>query len=105
MTKEEYNDKVTSILDIEDRGERSAALDELRTAFFEEVEKRESAENTATELTAKNEGLMKANMDLFLKVGKEATGKEEPEIKEEPEKSPEELITVDDLFDEKGELK
>ena len=105
MTREEYNDKISAILDIEDRGERSTALDEVRTAFFEEVEKRETAEATAEELRGKNDGLMKANMDLFLKIGKEATGKEEPEIKEEPEKSPEELITYDDLFDENGELK
>lgn len=105
MTREEYNEKVSTILDIEDRGERSTALDEIRTAFFEEVEKRETAEATAEELKGKNEGLLKANMDLFLKVGKEATGKEEPEVEAEPEKSAEELITIEDLFDENGELK
>ena len=105
MTREEYNNKISAILDLEDRGERSTALDEIRGAFFDEVEKRENAETVAEELRAKNEGLMKANMDLFLKVGKEATGKEEPKVEEEPEKLPEETITLDELFDERGELK
>lgn len=106
MTKDEFNEKSSAILEIlEDRGAVSTALDEIRGAFFEEVAKRESAESTAEELKGKNEGLLKANMDLFLKVGKESAGTPEAEVVEEPEKSPEETITIDDLFDENGELK
>lgn len=106
MTKEEYTEKASAILDnLEDRGAVSTALDELRTAFYEEVEKRETSDATAEELKTKNDGLLKANMDLFLKVGKTATGSEEPVVEDEHEKTPEETITFDDLFDENGELK
>lgn len=105
MTKEEYTEKASAILEnLEDRGAVSTALDELRTAFYEEVEKRETSDATAEELRTKNDGLLKANMDLFLKVGKTATGDEEPKVEDEPEKTPEETITYDDLFDERGEL-
>lgn len=106
MTKEEYTNKASAILEnLEDRGAVSTALDELRTAFYEEVEKRETSEATTEELKTKNDGLLKANMDLFLKVGKTSTGDEEPVVEDEPEKTPEETITIDDLFDERGELK
>lgn len=106
MTREEFTEKASHILDIlDDRGAVSTALDEIRTGFYEEVEKRETAETSVTELTEKNKGLQEANMDLFLKVGKVATGKDDTSLDEpdEPkEKEPE--IKYDELFDDKGEL-
>lgn len=103
MTREEFTEKSAHILEIlDDTGAVSTALDELRTGFFEEVEKRETSDTTAEELKQKNEGLLKANMDLFLKVGKEGTGETAPE---EADKPTEPEISYDSLFNENGELK
>lgn len=104
MTREEFTEKASHILEIlDDRGAVSTALDEIRTGFYEEVEKRETAENSVSELTEKNKGLQEANMDLFLKVGKVATGEDEAKI-DEPDTTKEPEIKYDELFDEKGEL-
>lgn len=105
MTKEEFNEKATAILNIEDKGAMSTSLDELRTAYFEEVDSRVSAETKATELEEKNRGLQEANMELFLKVGKAGTGVEEKPEPPTPEPPVDEDAVYAELFDEKGELK
>ena len=62
MTREEFQQKSTEVLSsLEDVGKVSALLDELRTGFNDEVSRAEIAEQTATDLTAKNETLQKAN--------------------------------------------
>lgn len=100
MTREEFQQKSTEVLSsLEDVGKVSALLDELRTGFNDEVSRAEIAEQTATDLTAKNETLQKANMALYLKTGEVSATGEEPETKKEPE------MQFADLFNEKGELK
>lgn len=105
MTREEFTEKAAAILDnLEDRGAVSTMLDELRTAFYKEVENSEKVEAERDELESKNAGLQQANMDLFLKLGKPATGMDEENEPKEPERKEPEL-KFEELFDEKGELK
>ena len=102
MTREEFNSKASELLaNVADTGKVSEILDELRTAFHEEITKGETAAAAVTDLTSKNENLQAANMALFLKTGKTAaTGENEEETAEEENK-----LEYADLFDEKGELK
>ena len=100
MTREEFSARCADIMDnLENRGDVSTMLDELRTAFYEVVEHGETVEAERDDLRARNDNLQQANMDLFLKVGKVATGEPEPEPEPEPEK-----MSFDDLYDERGEL-
>lgn len=102
MTREEFSARCTDVLNnLENRGEVSTMLDELRTAYYEVVEHGEEVEAERDDLRARNDNLQQANMDLFLKVGKVATGVDEPEPIDEPEP---EKMSFDDLYDERGEL-
>ena len=102
MTREEFSAKCSEVLNnLDNRGEVSTMLDELRTAYYEVVEHGETVEAERDDLRARNDNLQQANMDLFLKVGKVATGEPEPEPTPEPE---EEKMSFDDLYDERGEL-
>lgn len=102
MTREEFSTRCTDVLNnLENRGEVSTILDELRTAYYEVVEHGETVEAERDDLRARNDNLQQANMDLFLKVGKVATGEPDPEPTPEPE---EEKMSFDDLYDERGEL-
>lgn len=102
MTREAFNSKASELLaNVADTGKVSEILDELRTGFYEEITKGETAAATVIDLTAKNENLQAANMALFLKTGETAaTGENEEETAEEENK-----LEYADLFDEKGELK
>lgn len=102
MTREEFSQRCTDVLNnLENRGEVSTMLDELRTAYYEVVEHGETVEAERDDLRARNNNLQQANMDLFLKVGQIATGEPEPEPEPEPV---EEKMSFDDLYDERGEL-
>lgn len=102
MTRDEFSERCTDILNnLENRGEVSTMLDELRTAYYEIVEHGETVEAERDDLRARNDNLQQANMDLFLKVGKVATGEPDPEPADTPEP---EKMSFDDLYDERGEL-
>lgn len=102
MTREEFSARCADIMDnLENRGDVSTMLDELRTAFYEVVEHGEEVEAERDDLRARNDNLQQANMDLFLKVGKVATGEPDAEPENEPEP---EKMSFDDLYDERGEL-
>lgn len=99
MTREEFNDIATEILNIlDDTGAVSTKLDDLRTGFNEEITAKETVEKERDELESQNASLQKANMDLFLRIG--------TPVKKEEEKEKEVIIekSYDDLFNDNGEL-
>lgn len=58
-----------------------------------------------TKLKNDNENLRDTNMRLFLKVGDKVMNDKQPTEQGEQETTSEEVVKIEDLFDEKGELK
>lgn len=104
MTREEFNSAVTDILgNLSDAGHVSQKLDELRTAFNDEVTDKESKAVQVTELENQKKSLQEANMQLFLKIGTP-----EPQTKEDdtkPDAGAADAPTFDSLFGDDGNLK
>ena len=99
LKPEEFKAKTAEILtSLSDQAKVSTLLAELAEHNDEVVVDLTTATTTSTKLTADNEKLRSANLQLFLKVGAE-----KPTEKEKP---PEDTTPkFEDLFDEKGELK
>ena len=72
MELAEFNEKTQALLALfpegADQGEATNILAELTTGFSEEIAAKVSAQNTATDLTNKNNKLKEDNMKLFLQV-------------------------------------
>ena len=104
MTREEFNTAVTDILgNLSDAGHVSQKLDELRTAFNDEVTDKESKAVQVTELEAQKKSLQEANMQLFLKIGTPAPETKEDNTNQDTDTA--ETATFDSLFGEDGNLK
>ena len=106
MTREEFNTNSTEILTIlsgetPDNGRISELLDGLRTGFNDEVSRAETAEASRDELRTKNEGLQRANMNLFMRLGAENT---DPKPGADLSPKQPEKIDFNSLFNDKGEL-
>lgn len=99
LKPEEFKAKTAEILqNLSDQAKVSTLLAELAEHNDDAVVELTTATTTATKLTADNEKLRGANLELFLKVGSPA----KPEDKKKPEDT---TPKYEDLFDEKGELK
>lgn len=99
MKPEEFNAKTQEILgNLTDQAKVSTVLSELIEDYNAVIAEMETARTTAEKLTADNEKLRQANMNLFLKVGET---KKEEETKQDEDNKP----TFEDLFDEDGNLK
>jgi hypothetical protein len=72
MELADFNAKTQALLALfpegADQGEATNILAELTTGFSEEIAAKVSAQNTATDLTNKNNKLKEDNMKLFLQV-------------------------------------
>lgn len=72
MELAEFNAKTQALLALfpegADQGEATNILAELTTGFSEEIAAKVAAQNTATDLTNKNNKLKEDNMKLFLQV-------------------------------------
>ena len=72
MELAEFNAKTQALLALfpegADQGEATNILAELTTGFSEEIAAKVTAQNTATDLTNKNNKLKEDNMKLFLQV-------------------------------------
>lgn len=72
MELSDFNAKTQALLALfpegADQGEATNILAELTTGFSEEIAAKVSAQNTATDLTNKNNKLKEDNMKLFLQV-------------------------------------
>lgn len=97
MTIQEWNELSVKIAS---NGGDQAVLTTLLTqatdGFAEEAAKAENAIRDAEQLRKENEGLRKANMDLFLRIGEQVSQEKE----KEPEKTKAETIKIEDLFKE-----
>lgn len=104
MTREEFNTAVTDILgNLSDAGHVSQKLDELRTAFNDEVTDKESKAVQVTELETQKKSLQEANMQLFLKIGTPATETKEDDPKQDTDTA--DTVSFDSLFGDDGNLK
>lgn len=105
MEKEEFNNKIQEIGQLEDVAEIRVKLADLSNDIAKVFDDSENLKGSNDKLTSENEKLRSANMELFLRVG---ANKSEEEIKEEKigkeEKDPEPR-RFEDLFDEAGNLK
>lgn len=99
LKPEEFKAKTEEILaNLTDQAKVSTLLAELAEHNDESSVSLTTATTTATKLTADNEKLRQANLDLFLKVG---TQKPAEDIKKPEDTTPQ----YEDLFDENGNLK
>lgn len=99
LKPEEFKAKTAEIIsNLSDQAKVSTLLAELTEHNDDAVVEITNATSTATKLTADNEKLRQANLDLFLKVGaqKPADDKKPPE-----DTTPK----YEALFDDKGNLK
>ena len=96
---EEFNAKTQEILNnLTDQAKVSTVLSELIEDYNTVTAETETAKTTAQKLTADNEKLRQANMNLFLKVG-------ETKKEEQPKPDEDKIPKFEDLFDENGNLK
>jgi regulator of replication initiation timing len=100
MKPEEFTAKVQEVLqNLTDQAKVSTILAELTEDYNSVAVETTTAKTTAEKLTADNEKLRQANMNLFLKVG-------ENKKPDDTNKKPEDTTPkFEDLFDEKGNLK
>lgn len=99
MKPEEFKAKTAEILqNLNDQAKVSTILAELTTDYDGVTVDITTAKSTAEKLTADNEKLRQANLDLFLKVG---TTKPADDKKPDEDKTPK----YEDLFDKDGNLK
>lgn len=107
MTGKEHKEitsKLLALANPENQGEVSELLTQLTNDYDETLEQLATANDSVETLTARNEKLRAVNADLFLQVG--TTNKpsgDEGTIKDD--EGEETLLSYEDLFNEKGELK
>lgn len=102
MKPEEFKAKTAEILqNLGDQAKVSTILAELTTDYDATMVDISTAKTTAEKLTADNEKLRQANLDLFLKVGSSKPETKPDNIKPDGDNTPK----IEDLFDDKGNLK
>ena len=105
MKKEEFNEKIKEIGQLEEVADIRVQLADLSSLLEEVFTNKDELEEKTKTLTDENEKLRSANMELFLRVG---ANKSEEEIKEEKlgkEETEPEPRKFEDLFDGEGNLK
>lgn len=83
-------DLITELLELDDRGERTTKLDELRALIIAQTEALEEAQATIEQLNSENASLVSANSKLFVQVATEDV--EEADILDEAD-----TVTLDDI--------
>ena len=101
MTREELKTLVTELIGFstpDHQARTSEILTSISEGFDGVLTDSEQAQTRVSELTASNETLRRVNADLFLKVGTKADPEPPtPDVPDEP-------VSYDTLFNEKGEL-
>lgn len=104
MKRDEHKQIINQLLGMV-TPDKQATASEMLANLSEDYEQvltaNESANSRVEELTANNETLRSVNAKLFLKVGEIPKGEPATEPKEEPEIP---TISIDSLFNDKGEL-
>lgn len=108
MTRDEHKNIVNQLLGMV-AAESQATASDLLTQLTEDYEQTltdfESATANVTTLTANNETLREVNAKLFLKVGQTDKDIHKNEDPNKGKDDPENQLTFEALFNEKGELK
>lgn len=108
MTREEHTAKIRliqeKIKDIDD-GSITEELANLSDDYGTTLGIIDTMTLENTKLKNDNENLRDTNMRLFLKVGDKVMNDKQPTEQGEQETTSEEVVKIEDLFDEKGELK
>jgi hypothetical protein len=100
MKPEEFKAKTAEILaNLSDQAKVSTILAELTEDYDKEAAEKTTVKTTAEKLTADNEKLRQANMNLFLKVGETKPADDKKQTTEDT------TPKYADLFDENGNLK
>lgn len=109
MTREEYQALYTKIVEnVGDQSIVSECLTEIQKHVTEEFDKVDKLNKDIELVNGNNENLRKVNMKLMLENGRvpELDPKGKPDIMTPDDKEPEETkIKIENLFNEKGELK
>ena len=104
MDRQGFLDAITNIGTCEDDVERRTLLTQLSDEVVKDYDTLTQLTETNKDLTAKNETLRDANMQLFLRVG--GSKDNDDEEHEEPDRRKKETrLKFEDLFDEKGGIK
>jgi hypothetical protein len=99
MKPEEFKALTTEIMqNLTDQAKVSTILATLTEDYDAETVIKTTSLSTTEKLTADNEKLRQANMNLFLKVG-------ETKVTEQPQKKEDLTPKFEDLFDANGNLK
>lgn len=103
MTKEEHTKAIQDIRQLvqDDDGKITELLTNLSDAYGEIIAENSDYQLKNEKLKNDNEKLRDTNMRLFLKVG----SPKDDTTEEKTDEKPEEKLTFENLFDEKGELK
>ena len=108
MTREEHTAKIRliqeKIKDVDD-GSITEELANLSDDYGTTLGIIDTMTLENTKLKNDNENLRDTNMRLFLKVGDKVMNDKQPTEQGEQETTSEEVVKIEDLFDEKGELK
>lgn len=105
MTREELDALVQELMGYsspDHQARTSEILTNISEGFQSVLNNSEQANKKVDELTIKNETLRKVNTDLFLKTGTKTEPKKDPEPPTQSE--PNEPVSFDTLFNDKGEL-
>lgn len=98
MTREELERSIQEIGTLEDVAQIRDRLVALQNNVSKDYDELATLKTSNQELIANNEALRSANMKLFLQVGAKST-EEDP-----TDPQPNEALTYDSLFNEKGEI-
>lgn len=97
MTREEMHSLLSSVGTVEDDAERRNLITQITDAVNTVYDENEALTASETKLKGDNAKLQEYNMKLFLRVGEQQKPKADPE-------EPNESLTYEKLFNEKGEL-
>ena len=100
MDRETFLSRLTEIGTCDDDVQRRSMLNELREQAENLYDSNAVLTTSNADLTAKNERLREANMDLFVQIGTEKKPEDTLPPQQEPEKR-----KFEDLFNDKGEIR
>jgi regulator of replication initiation timing len=82
MERDELRSKFTEVLTIEDQAERSTMLNDMRAAIEKNFKELDELKAENTKLVEKNNSLTEANSKLFMQIGVESSGGDNPKQKQ-----------------------
>lgn len=105
MDRQGFLDAITNIGTCEDDVQRRTLLTQLSDEVVKDYDTLTQLTETNKDLTAKNETLRDANMQLFLRVGGTKENDDDDEIEDQNKRKKDTKLKFEDLFNEKGGIK